>query len=97
MTKQSYPSLFTLTIGFIPISIGSHLYNFDCEAMSPVKNWYRQLVLSRDHFSNYLKQHDDMILLSANRFIEVHVVNTIKESKCSRHKLCMMLSYYNFH
>ena len=27
--------------------------------MSLVKNWHRQLVLSRDHFSNYLKQHDE--------------------------------------
>ena len=32
-------------------------------------------------------------------FFEVHIVNMIKESKfkwCSSHKLCIMLSYYNF-
>ena len=44
--------------------------------MSPVRNWHRQLVLSRDHFSNYLKQHDEKTL-SANCFIEVHKVNMI--------------------
>ena len=55
MTEQSYPSLFTLTIGFI-------VFNFDCKPMSLVKNWHRQLVLSRNHFSNYLRQHDKKTL-----------------------------------
>ena len=32
-------------------------------------------MLSRDHFSNYLKRHDK------DCFIEVHTVNMIKESK----------------
>ena len=39
-------------------------------------------------------------LLSTNCFAEVHIVNMIKESKfnrCSSHKLCIMLSYYNFY
>ena len=53
---QSYPSLFTLTAGFI-------VCKFDCKPMSLVRNWHRQLVLSRDHFSNYLKQHDEKTLL----------------------------------
>ena len=55
MTKQSYPSLFTLTIGF-------SVCKFDCKPMSLVSNWHRQLVISRDHFSNYLKQHDEKTL-----------------------------------
>ena len=38
MTEQSYPSLFTLTIGFIPISIKRLLSNFDYKPMSVVKN-----------------------------------------------------------
>ena len=67
MTKQSYTSLFTLTI----------FSNY----MSPVKNFHRQLVLSRDHFSNYLNQHDEKTLFLQNCFIEVHKVNVIKESK----------------
>ena len=81
MTKQSYPSLFTLTIGFIPLSIKRLLCNFDCKLMSPVENWHRLLVLPGDHFSIYLKQHDEKTLFSANCFIEVHTVNMIKESK----------------
>ena len=52
MTKQSYPSLFTLAIGLI-------VCNFSCKPMSLVRNWHKQLVLSRDNFSNYLKQHDE--------------------------------------
>ena len=40
----------------------------------------RQLVLSRDNFSNYLKQHGEKTL-STNCFIKVNVVNMIKESK----------------
>ena len=94
MTKQSYRSLFTLTM-----TIGFIVCDFDCKPMSLVRNWHRQLVLSRDHFSNYLKQHDEKTL-SANCFIEVQKVNMIKESKfnwCSSHKLCIMLSYCNFH
>ena len=55
MTKQLYPSLFTLTIGFI-------VCNFDCKPMSLVRNWHRQLVLSRDYFGNYLEQHDEKTL-----------------------------------
>ena len=55
MAKQSYPSLFTLTIGFV-------VCNFDCKPMSLVRIWHRQLVLSRDHFSNYLKQHKERTL-----------------------------------
>ena len=56
-------------------------------------------MLSRDNFSNYLKQHDEKTL-SANCFIEVHIVNMITESKfnwCSSHKLSIMPSHYNFH
>ena len=59
MLKQSYPSLFKLTAGFIPISIKRHLCNFDYKPMSLMKNWHRQFLLSRDHFSNYLKEHDE--------------------------------------
>ena len=69
MTEQSYPYLFTLAIGFIPISIERLLYNFYCKLISPVKNCDKQLMLSRDHFSDYLKQHDEKIL-SANCFID---------------------------
>ena len=61
MTKQSYPSLFTLTTGFI-------VCNFDRKPMSLVRNWHRQLGLSRDYFSNYLKQHDEKTF-SANCFM----------------------------
>ena len=56
MTEQSYPSLFTLTIGLI-------VCNLVCKPVSLVRNWHRQLVLSRDRFSNYLKQHDKETLL----------------------------------
>ena len=59
MTKQSYSSLFKLTVGFIPISIKN--CDFDCKSISLVKNCHRQLVLSRDRFSNYLKQHDERL------------------------------------
>ena len=73
MTEQSYPSLCTLKIGFIPFSIKIFLRNFAYKPMSLVKNWHRQLVLSGDHFSNYLKQHDEKTALL--KFI----VNIIKE------------------
>ena len=39
-----------------------------------------QLVPSMDHFSNYLKQRHENAL-SANCFIEIHIVNMMKESK----------------
>ena len=48
--------------------------------MSQIKSQHRQSVLSRDQFSNYLKQHDETTF-SANCFIEVQIVNMIKESK----------------
>ena len=89
MTKQSYPSLFTMTTGFV--------CNFDCKPMSLVSGWHRQLVLYRDRFSNYLKQHDKKTLFLQTALF---MVNMIKESKfnwCSSHKLCIMLSYYIFH
>ena len=38
MTKQSYSSLFTLTIGFIPMSIKRLLCDFDYKPVSLVKN-----------------------------------------------------------
>ena len=57
MAEQSHPSLFTLTIGFIPISIKRIVCNLDYKPMSLMKNFHRKLVMSRDHFSNYLKQH----------------------------------------
>ena len=38
MTEQSYSSLFTLTIGFIPMSIKRLLCDFDYKPMSLVKN-----------------------------------------------------------
>ena len=62
--------------------------------MSLVKSQHKQLVLSRDHFSNYLKQHDEKTLFLQTAFIEVHILTMIKESKfnwCSSHKLCIML------
>ena len=49
-------------------------------------------MLSRDYFSNYLKQHDQKTLF----LIKIDIVNIIKGSKfnwCSSHKLCIMLSY----
>ena len=38
MTEQSYPSLFTLTIGFIPMSIKRLLGHFDYKPLSLLKN-----------------------------------------------------------
>ena len=38
MTEQSYPSLFALTIGFIPMSIKRLLCDFDYKPMSIVKD-----------------------------------------------------------
>ena len=61
MTKQSHPSLFTMTTGFI-------FCNSDCKPTSVVRNWHRQLVLSRDHFSNYSKQHDENTLFLQTAF-----------------------------
>ena len=55
-------------------------------------------MLSRDYFSNYLKQHDEKTPL--NCIIKVHIVNIIKGSKfnwCSSHTLCIMLSYSKVH
>ena len=40
--------------------------------MSPVKNWHRQLVLSRDHFSNYLKQQDEKTFLQNCLKLQLH-------------------------
>ena len=77
MTEQSYLSLFTMRIGFIPISIKRHFRNFDFKPMSIVKNRHKQLVLFRDYFSNNLEQHDEKTLF-ANCLIEVHMVNMIK-------------------
>ena len=37
-------------------------------------------MLSRDYFSNYLKQQDEKTL-SANCIIKIHIVNLIKGSK----------------
>ena len=43
MAEQSYPSLFTLTVGFIPLSVKRLLCDFDYKPMSLVKistgNW----------------------------------------------------------
>ena len=75
MTEQSYPSLFILTTGFIPISIKRLLCNLDYKPMSVVKDWHRQIVLSRDHFSSYLKQHDKKTLFLQTAF--VMVVSTV--------------------
>ena len=86
MIKQLYFFLFTLAIGFI-------VCNCDCKPMSSVRNWHRQLVLSMDHFSNYLKQHDEDSF-SANCFIEVHIVNMIKKFKfswCSHQSLNQLI------
>ena len=64
MIEQSCPSLLnTLTIGFIPISSKRLLCNIDYKPMFLVKNWHRHLVLSRDYFLNYLKQHDEKTVL----------------------------------
>ena len=38
-------------------------------------------MLSRDQFSNYLKQYDEKNLFSANCFIQVPTENMVKESK----------------
>ena len=57
MTKQSYPSLFTLTIGVI-------VCNFDCEHMSLVKNLHRQLAVGaiQGPFPKLFKQQDEKTL-----------------------------------
>ena len=96
MNKQSCPSLFTLTIGFIPMSIKRHFCNFDCESMSLVKSRHRHMVLSR-HQSKTTGRKDSIF---TNRFIEVHMVNIIEESNfncCSGHKDFVMPNCYNFH
>ena len=57
-------------------------------------------MLSRDYFSDYLKQHDEKTLFSANCIIEVHMANIVKELKfnwCSSDKVCIVLSYSKFH
>ena len=57
MAEQSYRSFFTLTIGVL---VQSQLKDFFVILIiSLLKNEYRQLVLSKDHFSNYLKQLDE--------------------------------------
>ena len=38
-------------------------------------------MLSRDYLSNYLKQHDEKTIVSANCIIKIHIVNIIKGSK----------------
>ena len=60
------------------MSIKTLICNFDNKTMSPVKNWHRQSVLSRDHFENHLKQHNEQTL-SASCCIEVHIVDMIKK------------------
>ena len=40
-------------------------------------------MLSRDNFSNYLKQHDEKTLFLQNCITEVHIVNIIKGSSLS--------------
>ena len=95
MTEQSYPSFFTLTISFI-------LFKFQLKDFFVIltinhvssEKLAQAISAVQGHFSNYLKQYDEKTF-SANCFIEVHVVNMIKESKfnwCSSHKLCIMLS-----
>ena len=51
MTEQSYPSLYTLTIGFIPISVKRLLCNLDCvssenlaQAISAVQGQFLKLL-----------------------------------------------------
>ena len=51
-------------------------------------------MLSRDYFSNYLKQHDQKTLF----LNKIHIVNIIKGSKfnwCSSHKLCIKVGSHD--
>ena len=76
MTEQSYFSLFTLIIGFVPVSIKRLHCDFDYNGYV----FSKKLVLSRDYFSNYLKQYDEktLFLQTANCIIKIHIVNIIK-------------------
>ena len=73
MTEQSYPSLFTLTVGSIPNSIKRRLFNFGNKPMSLAKIDHRQLVLSRDHFLNYLKQDEGKTLFLQTALLKFKV------------------------
>ena len=86
MTEQSYPSLFTLTIDFIPMSIERLLCDFDYKPSEKLAQVISAVQMKR--------------LFSADCITEVPIVNIIKGSKfnwCSSHKLCIMLSYSKFH
>ena len=66
MTEQSYPCLFTLTIGFI--SIERLLCNFDYKPMSLVKKLAQAITAFQGPF---------LKLFKTICFIEVHIVNMI--------------------
>ena len=85
-TEQSYSSLFTLTIGFIPMSIKRLLGDVSREKLAHEISAVQGLFL--ELFET--KQWKDSS--SVNCIIEVHIANTIKESKFnwySSHKFCM--------
>ena len=89
MTEQSYPSFLHWPLVSFKFQLKDFFVILTIKHVSSEK-----LVLSRDQFSNYLKQHDEKTP-SANCFIEVHIVNMIKESKfnwCSSHAELLQFS-----
>ena len=94
MTVQLYPSLFTFTISFIPMSIKRLVFDY-----KPVSGEKLAHVIgsAQDFFSNYLNNMmKRLFFCKLHLFIKIHMVNIIKGSKfnqCSSHKLCIMLSY----
>ena len=73
-----------MTIGFIPISIKILLCNFDYKSVSSEKLAQAISALQRPFLKLY------KTVLRKDCFIEVRIVNMIKESKfnwCSSHKL----------
>ena len=76
MTEQSYPSLFTLTIGFIPISIKRLLCNLDYKPVSSEK-----LALAVCAVQGPFRKSLRATLFSANCFIEVQIVDMINDKR----------------
>ena len=69
MTKQSYPSLFALTIGFIPISSERLLCNFNCEPLTSEK-LPQAISAIQGQFLKLLKQYDEETLFLQTAFLK---------------------------
>ena len=77
MIKQSYPSLFTLTIGFIPVSIKRLLCNFVYKPVSSEK-LAKAFSGIQGSFLKLFKSNDEKTLYLQIALFEVHIVNVIK-------------------